>query len=178
MLSSVMQPVLIAQAIFYCLQFFIPVLVVINIAHVELPYLNLKALIISTNVTILIAGLLTFFIPVIQLVVDCFSGAEYAQYGFINRMGILAWLGLLTQIVIPQIMWSKFIRRSLISTCIWLGAYWLLNWADTVLIKYITSSWATFTPERHLVDYAGQAIIFLMVIVPVYLLVSLNKGLN
>lgn len=173
-----MQPLLIPQAIFYCLQFFIPVLAVISIAHVELPYLSLKALIIATNVTILIAGLLTFFIPVVQLVFDYFSGAEYAQYGFISHRGIFVWLGLLTQIAIPQIMWNKSIRRSLISTCIWLGAYLLLTLADTVLIKYITSSWATFTPERHLVDYAGQAIIFLMVIVPVYLLVSLNKSLN
>jgi hypothetical protein len=174
-----MLPELIPYSIFYCLQFFIPLLFVVNAVRVELPYLNRKALIVATNITILIAGLLTLFIPIIQLLVDYFGNVEYDQYAVINRyigpMGMFAWLGLLTHIVLPQMMWNKSFRRSVVSACVWLIAYWVFKLSNTLLLKYVVgSSWATFIPEKHLVDYAGEAIIFLMVIVPVYLLVSLN----
>jgi len=175
-----MLPELIPYSIFYCLQFFIPLLFVVNAARVELPYLNRKALIVATNITILIAGLLTIFIPVIQLAIAYFSGAEYEQYAFINRyigpMGMFAWLGLLTQVVVPQMMWNKSFRRSIASASIWLVAYWVFKLANTLLLKYVVgSSWATFTPDKHMVDYAGEAIIFLMIIVPVYFLVLINR---
>jgi len=174
-----MLPQLIPYSIFYCLQFFIPLLFVVNTARVELPFLNLKALVVATNITILIAGLLTIFIPVSQLVIAYFSGAEYEQYIIVNHyigpMGMFAWLSLLTQTVIPQMMWNKSFRRSVVSACIWLIAYWTFQLANTLLLKYVVgSSWATFTPDKHLIDYAGDAIIFLMVIVPVYLLADLN----
>jgi len=178
-----MLPELIPYSIFYCLQFFIPLLVVLNAARVELRYLNRKVLIAATNITILIAGLLTFFIPVIQLFADYFGGVEYDQYAVINRyigpMGMFAWLRLLTQVVIPQMMWNKSFRSSIVSACVWLITYWVFPLADTLLLKYIVgSSLVTFTPIKHFVDYAGHAIIFLMVIVPVYLLVSLNISRN
>ncbi len=175
-----MLPELIPYSIFFCLQFFIPLLFVVNAARVELSYLNRKALIVATNMTILIAGLLTFFIPAVQLVADYFGGVEYEQYAVINRyigpMGMFAWLGLLTQVVIPQMMWNRSFRRSVVSACIWLIAYWIFKLANTLLLKYVVgSSWATFTPDKHMMDYAGEAIIFLMVIVPVYFLVLINR---
>jgi len=174
---------LIPDSIFFCLQFFIPLLLVMNAARVEVPFLNIKALIVATNITVLIAGLLAFFIPVIQLLVDYFGGIEYEQYSVINRyigpLGMFAWLGLLTQVVLPQMMWNKSFRRSIVSACVWLMAYWAFKLVNVFLLKYVVaSSWATFTPDKHLVDYAGEAIIFLMVIVPVYLLISLNVKRN
>ncbi|WP_448702550.1 hypothetical protein ACFGVR_09380 [Mucilaginibacter sp. AW1-3] len=174
-----MQPELIPQAIFFCLQFFIPLLFVVSMLRAELPYLNLKALVVATNITILIAGLLTFLIPVVGLIIAYISGVEYEQYGYINHyigpMGMFAWLGLLTQVIIPQMMWNKAIRRSIVSGCIWLVTYWIFKLANTLLLKYIVgSSWVTFTPDKHLVDYAGEALIFLMVIVPVYFLADIK----
>ncbi len=174
-----MAPQLIPDAVFYSLQYFIPLMFLLRVVGVESPYLNLRVLIVATNICILIAGLLTFFIPVVQFAVIYFGGVEEDRYAFVNQyigpFGMFAWLDLLSSVVVPQLMWGKNFRRSAASTYVWLLVFLVFKAAKSFLLKYgVSTSWAVFVPEKNMADHALQAVIFIAILIPVYLLVRMD----
>jgi hypothetical protein len=72
-----MQPERIPEALFFCLQFFIPLLLGVRVLKLELTRLNYRALVIAANNTLLIAGILTFGILFYEFVAAFYSGTDY-----------------------------------------------------------------------------------------------------
>lgn len=178
-----MQPELIPDSIFYCLQYFIPLLLIVKVSKGELPYLNTRVLIITTNITILIAALLTLCILIFQTMVGLESGVEASQNSllmrFIGPFSMFAWLTLLSEVVLPQMMWNSHIRRSISSAVVWLVATLVFKAVNVLLLQYVvddpTASWAVFYPNKHLLDYVIPIPIFLLVMAPVYIVVYTRK---
>jgi hypothetical protein len=177
-----MLPELIPDSIFFCLQFFIPLLFVIRALKVELTNINYRALVVATNITILISSLLTLAILLYEGFATYYSGVDYQQFAFVNAFtgpfSMFAWLTLLTRVFIPQMMWNRDFRRSISSATVWLIANWVFKIANLLLLKYVVETatqgmfYSSVNRDQGLDDYLGQALIFLMVLVPVYIFIN------
>jgi hypothetical protein len=181
-----MQPERIPEALFFCLQFFIPLLLGVRVLKLELTRLNYRALVIAANNTLLIAGILTFGILFYEFVAAFYSGTDYEQYTFVNRfMGpfsMFAWLTLLSQVVIPQMMWARNLRWSITSAVVWVAATILLKVTNILLLKYVVgkhdympSAPQSFNVDQHIIGYGVSVLLFLTLLIPIYIIVDKNQ---
>ena len=111
----------------------------------------------SMNKIILLTGSIVGVAYLTELFIAWYSGAEYEQYAFLNRVsGPYAWaywIMMTCNVITPQLFWFKKIRTSI-------AIYWILSivvnigmWFERFVIivtslhrDYLPSSWAMFYP--------------------------------
>src|SRR5690606_6427603 len=111
----------------------------------------------SMNVIIIVTGSIVGVAYLTELFIAWYSGVEYEQYAFLNRISgpywWAYWCMMTCNVISPQLFWFKKIRTS-----IW--ASWVLSivvnigmWFERFVIivtslhrDYLPSSWAMFYP--------------------------------
>lgn len=118
----------------------------INVEHVE----NMNKIIIVTGSIVGIAYLTEFFIA-------SYSGVQYEQYAFYNRMQGPYWWAywsmMTCNVITPQLFWFKKIRRSMVATFIISIFVNIGMWFERFVIivtslhrDYLPSSWTMYSP--------------------------------
>lgn len=119
---------------------------IITINHLDV----MNKLVIATSLMIGYAYLIEIFIA-------WYSGAIYERYAMINRMigpyGWGYWTMVACNVVIPQLLWFRRIRRSvlliypiviLVNVGMWMERFVII--VSSLARDYLPSSWDTFTP--------------------------------
>jgi Ni/Fe-hydrogenase subunit HybB-like protein len=109
------------------------------------------------NIVILLTGSMVGFAYIIEFFIAWYSGVQYEQYAFINRMfGPYAWAYwtmMTCNLFFPQFFWFKKLRRSIpfmftISIFVNVGM-WFERFVITVISlhrDYLPSAWDYYTP--------------------------------
>lgn len=118
----------------------------ITINHIEL-----------MNIIIMVTGSIVGIAYITEFVIAFYSGVEYEEYAFINRMTGPYWWAywsmMTCNVISPQLFWIKKIRTNLAATFILSIVVNIGMWFERFVIivtslhrDYIPSSWAMFTP--------------------------------
>ncbi|MDN5211130.1 polysulfide reductase NrfD [Fulvivirgaceae bacterium BMA12] len=118
----------------------------ITINHIEL-----------MNIIIMVTGSIVGIAYITEFVIAFYSGVEYEEYAFINRMTGPYWWAywsmMTCNVISPQLFWVKKIRTNLAATFILSIVVNIGMWFERFVIivtslhrDYIPSSWAMFTP--------------------------------
>lgn len=124
------------------------------------------------NTLLLIGALLFLLAAVGDIAVSVASGDEYEQYAMLNRITGPYWFAyaeaILCKGLLPQLLWLKRMRRSLVGTALllpfllvdrWLQIpYWMISHRD-----YLPSSWAILSPNLYVLAAASLAYLLLYV---------------
>jgi hypothetical protein len=119
-------------------------------------YLTLKH-IEYMNIIIIITGSMVGVAYLSELFISWYSGVEYEGYAFLNRATGPYWwsyaLMMTCNVVTPQLMWFRKIRRSMVATFILSIIVNIGMWFERFVIivtsihrDYIPSSWSMFHP--------------------------------
>jgi len=118
-----MVPEQIPDSLFYCLMFFIPLLFAIRLAKINFKGVDIETLVIAVNMVILIAGVLTLIFSTLQFSSALVEKPDYERYIAFTRYtddySFSFWLILVSNAIVPQIMWIKKIKSSIKSTYMW-----------------------------------------------------------
>ncbi|MOA11859.1 hypothetical protein D3C78_1318180 [compost metagenome] len=109
------------------------------------------------NIIILVTGSIVGVAYLTELFIAWYSGVEYEQYAFLNRVAGPYWWAYWTMmtcnVISPQLMWFKKLRTSLVFTFIISIVVNIGMWFERFVIivtslhrDYLPSSWAMFTP--------------------------------
>ena len=118
----------------------------ITINHIEL-----------MNIIIMVTGSIVGIAYITEFVIAFYSGVEYEEYAFINRMTGPYWWAywsmMTCNVISPQLFWIKKIRTNLAATFILSIVVNIGMWFERFVIivtslhrDYVPSSWAMFTP--------------------------------
>ena len=121
----------------------------ITIQHIEL-----------MNIIIIITGSIVGIAYITELFIAWYSGVEYEQYAFFNRVqGPYAWAywSMMTcNVISPQLFWIKKIRTSIVATFVLSIVVNIGMWFERFVIivtslhrDYLPSSWAMFSPTMY-----------------------------
>jgi hypothetical protein len=95
---------------------------------------------------------------------------------------MFAWLTLLSQVVIPQMMWARNLRWSITSAVVWVAATILLKVTNILLLKYVVgkhdympSAPQSFNVDQHIIGYGVSVLLFLTLLIPIYIIVDKNQ---
>ncbi|AYL97537.1 hypothetical protein [Mucilaginibacter celer] len=169
---------LIYASIFNGTEVLVPCLVILNALKIQLADINRQALIYAVN-SILLLGSILFTISLLsELFMAYYSQSEYLQFSFSNRLAGPFWLyiwltGVLSFMILPQILWIRKLRRSLISSIVIVGIWIALYFVKQVLIAY--QAWHTELKPSYS-EYAIQAIIYLTFLFVAYLLIHQSNN--
>ncbi|MFP5469971.1 MAG: NrfD/PsrC family molybdoenzyme membrane anchor subunit [Bacteroidia bacterium] len=109
------------------------------------------------NIVIMVTGSIVGVAYLSELFVSWYSGVEYEQYAFINRFSGPYWWAywsmMTCNVISPQLMWFRKLRRSLLFTFIISIVVNIGMWFERFVIivtslhrDYIPSSWTYFHP--------------------------------
>ncbi|POY35635.1 hydrogenase [Solitalea longa] len=109
------------------------------------------------NIIILVTGSIVGVAYLTELFIAWYSGVEYEQYAFLNRVSgpywWAYWIMMTCNVISPQLMWFKKLRTSLVFTFIISIVVNIGMWFERFVIivtslhrDYLPSSWAMFTP--------------------------------
>ena len=118
----------------------------ITINHIEL-----------MNIIIMVTGSIVGIAYITEFVIAFYSGVEYEEYAFINRMTGPYWWAywsmMTCNVISPQLFWIKKIRTNLAATFILSIVVNIGMWFERFVIivtslhrDFLPSSWAMFTP--------------------------------
>ena len=121
----------------------------ITVGHIEL-----------MNIIIIITGSIVGIAYITELFIAWYSGVEYEQYAFFNRVqGPYAWAywSMMTcNVISPQLFWIKKIRTSIVATFVLSIVVNIGMWFERFVIivtslhrDYLPSSWAMFYPSLY-----------------------------
>jgi molybdopterin-containing oxidoreductase family membrane subunit len=110
------------------------------------------------NIVIMVTGSIVGVAYLTELFVSWYSGVEYESYAFINRFSGPYWWAywsmMTCNVISPQLMWFKKLRRSLLFTFIISIVVNIGMWFERFVIivtsihrDYLPSSWSMFFPE-------------------------------
>jgi Ni/Fe-hydrogenase subunit HybB-like protein len=109
------------------------------------------------NRVILITGSIVGVAYITELFIAWYSGVQYEQYAFLNRVSGPYWWAywsmMTCNVITPQLFWSKRIRESLVATFIIAIFVNIGMWFERFVIivtslhrDYLTSSWTMYSP--------------------------------
>jgi molybdopterin-containing oxidoreductase family membrane subunit len=109
------------------------------------------------NIVIMVTGSIVGVAYLSELFVSWYSGVEYEQYAFINRFSGPYWWAywsmMTCNVISPQLMWFRKLRRSLLFTFIISIVVNIGMWFERFVIivtslhrDYVPSSWTYFHP--------------------------------
>lgn len=157
----------ISISIFLGFRIFIPVLLLVQINRFRPQRLSWPALIGSVNTTYLLGGILQLGLIGVELFTSWFPGNHYISFDFTSTgvsLGMSLGIYILNYIALPQIMWIKRIRKSLISSAIVLVVGLLCS-----LILYLSAGDKQNT-GIDVIDYLVRTSQFLGIVVVFYLI--------
>ena len=168
---------MISQAIFTGTCVFVPVLFILHIFEVKPPLLLNSTLILAVNYTLLLGSLIFIAEMFIKIPIQYYSAGEYGRYTIANRFfgpfWIYFWLlGPGPQWLLPQILWIRKFRSSIICSamivCIWV----IMFTAVLFLTMHLESSFSV----RITLNIYLDIVIYAVIISIVYIIV--NRKVN
>jgi hypothetical protein len=174
---------LLADAIFFWLKVFIPLLFVLRLFKKRFIHFDMDVLVLAVNNVLLISAMLQFgfvLLSFTQFLIARYAGVEYEQYAFINRAigpyWYAWWLPVVVNVFIPQMMWFKKYRESVKATYVWCACALVLaflEYAPIILVSlhrdYIPFSWAIFVPS--FIGSLSSFVLFLAILAGLYMVV-------
>jgi molybdopterin-containing oxidoreductase family membrane subunit len=179
---------LIADALFFWLKVFIPLLFLLRLFKKRFAPLNNDALVLAVNNMLLFAAvllLLAFVLVLSKRLIATDVGAESRRNGLLSSMTGPYWFGwwlpAIVKIIMPQVLWFKKLRASVKATYTWFCCALILAFLEYAAIiltwlhrDYIApSSWAYFMPS--FVGSLGSFVLFLGLLAAVYIIVLKRK---
>jgi len=161
------------DAIFMGLRIFIPLLVLFKFTKLLNNKIDIDTLTIATNLVLSLAATINLIFFVSEIFAAYYSQNNYEQIAVANRIFGSYWFALAIQafiyFLLPQIMWIKKARISIVLTIAWAGLAYLLM----ALIYYSEhSGYLTgFEPTINLLAYLKSLIIFLSLLAAVYFMI-------
>ena len=160
---------LITHAIFAGTCIAAPLLFILHIFKIEIPVLDNSTLVLAVNWTLLTGSTIIIVKIIVETPIQYYSGGEYEQYVVTNRFIGPNWFYFLLfgegiRILIPQILWIRKFRRSIISSAIIVFACGALFIAGILLAEHAEWSYS----ERLVLSFRKDVPIYLVIISVVY----------
>jgi hypothetical protein len=156
-------------------------LIVINFFKIKLTKIDKLTLIKAINTILLFGAMIYTVIWVTELFVAYYSGGEYGQYTFANRLfGSYWWAALallVRSVLLPQILWIKKLRRSFIATIIIISVWAVIN-IPVMLIDIRGAGfnlWGNF--YWWLINW-GQLLVYIVLLTAVYFILKRKELAN
>jgi len=164
----------ITHAIFAGTCVVVPLLFILTIFKITIPLLNNSVLVLAVNWTLLMGSTIIIARIIVEMSIQYYTGGEYEQYVVTNRiMGpnwVYFWfLGEGIRVLIPQILWIRKFRISIISSAIIVCTWGILFIAGILLMMHAEWSFS----ERLVLSFPKDVPIYLIVISIIYFI--LNK---
>jgi hypothetical protein len=153
---------IITHAIFAGTCVIVPFLLVLHLFKLKLPLLDNSTIVLAVNITLLLGSSIFIAQIIIDFPIQYYSGGEYEQYTFTNRMVGPYWfyfwfIGAGIHGLSPQILWIKKLRSSFTSSVV-IVSIWLLIFIAGLILA-MRSDWnfsqrfEVFYPLRDVVTY-------------------------
>jgi len=176
-MSNVIQ--FVVYSIFVGTTILVPALFVANLFEFRYSSAN-KVLVQSVNRVILLGSFLFIIMIFSKVFTTLFSGAEYEQYVFSNRSARLYWfefgMPLFNCVLLPQVLWIRKFRKTIISSTIIVAIWCLLYWF--LLAKILAVPLISFVKiEFTRIDCLEQMFIYLAILSCMYFVLLRRKVL-
>jgi len=169
----------ITHAIFFGTCVFVPLLFALHLFKLKLPMLDNSTIILTVNFTLLLGSSIFIAQSIIDFPIRYYSGGEYEQYTFTNRMVGPYWFNFLmlafNYALLPQLFWIKRVRRSIISPMIVIVVRFIFVLA--MLKVYVISPILYLKIEFPLIYSLTQITIYLAIISAIYFILSRRNEL-
>jgi hypothetical protein len=150
-------------------------LVVGNVLKIKLTKIDKPVLIKALNIVLLLGAIIYTAMWTTEIFETYFSGGEYEQYAFTNRLFGSYWWAALTllirSVLLPQILWVGKLRRSFIST-IAIVSFWLLI---NILAQMPLGLAGILKGFRISTSYLEALGIYVVILTPVYFILNRKK---
>lgn len=154
--TTIFPPYFVAGAIFSGFAMVLTLLLVTRKVYKLEDYITMEHIELM-NIIIIITGSVVGIAYITELFMAWYSGVEYEQYAFLNRVAGPYWWAyasmMTCNVVSPQLFWFKKIRTSLASTFVLSIIVNIGMWFERFVIivtslhrDFLPSSWAMFTP--------------------------------
>ncbi|HEY9003871.1 MAG TPA: hypothetical protein VIM89_21120 [Mucilaginibacter sp.] len=153
-------------------------LLIINFFKINISLIKYKTLVNSVSCTLLLGSILYIFKFVIEFYVAFFSGGEYEQYAVSNRVlgpywAVVSVSSFIPYILLPQLLWIKRLRSSLITLSVILFIPRLLYLFEGILFPGTKANWSMhYTWGAIIIDYLTSILIYLPILIGVYMILS------
>ncbi|WOK09648.1 NrfD/PsrC family molybdoenzyme membrane anchor subunit [Imperialibacter roseus] len=157
--TTIFPPYFVAGAIFSGFAMVLTLLLVTRKVYKLEDYITIEHIELM-NIVIIITGSIVGVAYITELFIAWYSGVEYEQYAFINRVSGPYWWAyasmMTCNVISPQLFWFKKIRTNLASTFVLSIVVNIGMWFERFVIivtsihrDYLPSSWAMFYPTRY-----------------------------
>jgi len=147
-------------------------LIVVNLSKAKLAKIDKPTLIKAINTLLLLGSIIYTVMWATEFFMTYYSGDEYEQYTFANRLFGSYWWAALTllirSVLLPQILWIGKLRRSFIPT-IAVVSFWLLI---NILAQMPFGIAGILRGFRISMGYLGGFGIYIVLLVSVYLILN------
>jgi Ni/Fe-hydrogenase subunit HybB-like protein len=154
--TTIFPPYFVAGAIFSGFAMVLTLMLVVRKVYKLEDYITIEH-IEMMNIIIIVTGSIVGIAYITEFFIAWYSGVEYEQYAFINRMfGPYYWAywSMMTcNVISPQLLWFKRVRTSIVATFILSIVVNIGMWFERFVIivtslhrDYLPSSWAMFFP--------------------------------
>ena len=158
----------------------VPLLFVAHLFKLQFPVINKATLVQAVNCTLLLGAVLYVLVVPIEFFISYYYGGEYEQYTMGNRLFSSFWIDFLILVIfpnvlLPQILWVKKFRQTIISSVIivsiWLFLYLLTDLFATHRGWYIVIGLTWFY-------YLKQALIYTAIVGAMYFILARKRVLR
>jgi len=154
--TTIFPPYFVAGAIFSGFAMVLTLMLITRVLYNLEDYITMEH-IEMMNIIILVTGSVVGIAYVTEFVIAWYSGVEYEQYAFVNRMSGQYWWAywsmMTCNVVSPQLFYFKKIRTSILATFFLSIVVNIGMWFERFVIivtslhrDYLPSSWVYFTP--------------------------------
>ncbi|MBT33978.1 MAG: hydrogenase [Thalassobius sp.] len=154
--TTIFPPYFVAGAIFSGFAMVLTLMLITRVLYGLEDYITMEH-IEMMNIVILVTGSVVGIAYVTEFFIAWYSGVEYEQYAFANRMGGQYWWAywsmMTCNVISPQLFYFKAIRTNLITTFFLSIVVNIGMWFERFVIivtslhrDYLPSSWVYFTP--------------------------------
>lgn len=155
--TTIFPPYFVAGAIFSGFAMVLTLMLVVRKVYKLENYITIEH-IEMMNIIIIVTGSIVGIAYITEFFIAWYSGVEYEQYAFINRMTgpyyWAYWSMMTCNVLSPQLLWIKKIRTSIVATFILSIVVNIGMWFERFVIivtslhrDYLPSSWAMFFPS-------------------------------
>lgn len=157
--TTIFPPYFVAGAIFSGFAMVLTLLIITRKVFKLEDYITIEHIQLM-NIIIIVTGSIVGVAYITELFVAWYSGVEYEQYAFLNRVTGPYWWAyasmMTCNVISPQLFWFKKIRTSIASTFVLSIIVNIGMWFERFVIivtslhrDYLPSSWAMFYPTRY-----------------------------
>ncbi|PWK76590.1 hypothetical protein LX99_03457 [Mucilaginibacter oryzae] len=165
---------LIYSSIFNGTEVLVLCLVILNAFKIHPININKQTLICAINYLLMFGSLLFTVSLLSELFMAYYTQNEYAQFSFSNRLAGPFWfdiwlIGVLSFMILPQILWIKRLRKSFTASIIIVGIWLALYFVKQALIAF--QAWHTEFKSSYS-EYIIRAIIYSVLLLTSYFIVQ------